>query len=354
MKQMEAALSLKDWEVGIFNLGSGRPAGDNIVNFNTSNRVLEFFQLLRAFACWDADIFHYLSASYRSFWLGTVCIALARLAGRNIVVSFVGGAFRDFVGSLGPLKLAVAKFFLRMAHGLVACNSEIEEILSSVLPGTPIYRMSNCFSPREAERLKLPSVVEEFLASHSPVICSTGAASSEYGLLSAVQALRTLKERYPDVGLVIVLTKYGNESYERELHGTIASLGLEEHVLLQRNLPDFISLLERSNVLLRSTLADGDSVSVREALFLGVPAVASDTAFRPEGVVLFRRGDPSDMAEKLRRVLEEKRERVPSESEEEAAENVEKLLRIYRAVLESKEAPGSERRFCAKGGRSGP
>ena len=35
----------------------------------------------------------------------------------------------------------------------------------------------------------------------------------------------------------------------------------------------------------------------------GVPVVASDTNFRPEGVTLFRKGDVSDLVAKLRQVL---------------------------------------------------
>jgi glycogen(starch) synthase len=354
MKQMENALSHNDCEVSIFNLGSGRPSGANVVNFKTNNRVVEFFQLLRAFACWDTDVFHYLSASYRSFWLGTVCIALARLAGRKIVVSFVGGAFKDFVSALGPAKVSVAGSLLRLAHGLVSCNSEIEGVLSSMVPGKQIHRMTNCFPLCSGDRSELPSAVEEFLASHFPVICSTGAASPEYGLVSAVQALGKLRRGFPDVGLVLVLTKYGDPSYEEELNRAIEELKLEGRVLVQRDLPDFISLLERCDVLLRSTLADGDSVSVREAVSLGVPAVASDTPFRPEGVTLFRKGDPEDMAEKLSNALGRTEKPLPVETERENAENLEVLLGIYRDVLATGGAPGSERRFCARGGRSGP
>lgn len=103
MKQMESALSQRGLKISIFNLGSGRPEASNVVNFKTDNRVLEFFQLVRSFAVSDTDIFHYLSASYRSFWLGAVCVALARLTGHKIVISIVGGAFRDFLKGLNPI-----------------------------------------------------------------------------------------------------------------------------------------------------------------------------------------------------------------------------------------------------------
>ncbi len=47
----------------------------------------------------------------------------------------------------------------------------------------------------------------------------------------------------------------------------------------------------------------GDAVSVREPLDLGVPVVASDISFRPEGVGLFLPGDVDDPCRKTVDVL---------------------------------------------------
>jgi glycosyltransferase involved in cell wall biosynthesis len=335
IKQMEAALSLKGCRVVIFNLGPGRPVGDNIVNFKTDNRVLEFFQLVRSFAFSDTDVFHYISGCYRSFWLGAVCIVLARLTGHKIVISFVGGAFRDFVVGLNPLARNVAKSAIGLAHAVVACNSDIEEVLKTRFSRTHVWLLSNWFATLATGMPSLPENVESFVSSHSPLVCSAGAASSVYGLSSALEALAILLKEYPRIGLVLALTRYGDAHYEKPLSASIESLKLGEHVLVERDIPYFMSLLDRSDAFLRSTLVDGDSQSVRESLLLGVPAVASDTPFRPEGVILFRRGDSRDMAEKLS--LAVKRGKGPSASgvRKESEENIDRLLSIYRTVLGS-------------------
>jgi len=330
---MEAALSANGSRVGIFNLGSGKPAGDNVVNFRTDNRIVEFLQLWRSFAFSDSDIFHYLSASYRSFWLGATCILLARLTGRRIVISFVGGAFKDFVDGMNPLARSIARSTLGLAHAVIACNSDIEEVLKTLLPERRISRMANCFPPLTTNGSILPRNVEEFISSHSPVVTSTGAACTEYGLNGALEAVAELRREYPRIGLVLVLTRYGNAKNERELLDAVGTLALRDHVLIERNLPDFVSLIKRSDALLRSALVDGDSVSVRESLFIGLPTVASDTPFRPKGVILFRKGDPKDMARKLSQALKREKGRTAPEAEKEGEENVEKLLSIYRAVL---------------------
>lgn len=181
----------------------------------------------------------------------------------------------------------------------------------------------------------LPRSVGDFVSSHTPVISSTGAACSEYGLISLLEALKILRREYPKIGLVLALTRYGDADCEKELFGKVESLGLGDHVLVERELPDFIALLKRSDALVRSALVDGDSVSVREGLFLGLPTVASDTPFRPDGVVLFRRGDPVDMARKLSETLKKARGCSVSTAQTESEENVEMLVGIYRTVLGS-------------------
>jgi glycosyltransferase involved in cell wall biosynthesis len=64
-----------------------------------------------------------------------------------------------------------------------------------------------------------------------------------------------------------------------------------------------LALFERASVFVRPTFADGDAISVREALALGTPVVASDAAERPKGTFLFRTNDVDDLAEKLSEAL---------------------------------------------------
>ena len=79
------------------------------------------------------------------------------------------------------------------------------------------------------------------------------------------------------------------------------------HVLLAGLLsPDIIlTVMQKLAVFLRPTFFDGDSVSVREALALGVPVVASDTGCRPDSVRLFKVGDCEDLCLQLDSALRE-------------------------------------------------
>src|SRR5439155_104160 len=58
-----------------------------------------------------------------------------------------------------------------------------------------------------------------------------------------------------------------------------------------------LAVLRRSDVFLRPTRADGDSICVREALALGSRVVASDVVARPAGTFVFPSENPAALAE---------------------------------------------------------
>jgi glycosyltransferase involved in cell wall biosynthesis len=63
--------------------------------------------------------------------------------------------------------------------------------------------------------------------------------------------------------------------------------------------PQALALIAACDVFVRPTLADGDSVSVREALALGRTVVATRVGHRPPEVRLVPPGDPDALAAEL-------------------------------------------------------
>jgi glycosyltransferase involved in cell wall biosynthesis len=86
-----------------------------------------------------------------------------------------------------------------------------------------------------------------------------------------------------------------------------------------------LELMARADVFVRPTYADGDSLSVREALALGLPVVASDAAPRPSGVTVCRSGDVGDLVAKLSTVLAHPLASPPAD----APVDIESLLAAY-------------------------
>jgi glycosyltransferase involved in cell wall biosynthesis len=61
----------------------------------------------------------------------------------------------------------------------------------------------------------------------------------------------------------------------------------------------FLTLLSRCFIFLRTPACDGVAASVLESIALGIPVVASENQRRPEGVVTYRDTDAPDLCKKL-------------------------------------------------------
>jgi len=79
--------------------------------------------------------------------------------------------------------------------------------------------------------------------------------------------------------------QYG-EYYKKEQLDNILFLS-EQH--------SFYKLLTLSDIMLRPTATDGDSISVREGLYLGKQVIATDRVDRPNGVILFHYNDSDSL-----------------------------------------------------------
>jgi glycosyltransferase involved in cell wall biosynthesis len=66
---------------------------------------------------------------------------------------------------------------------------------------------------------------------------------------------------------------------------------------------DFVSLVKKSNITIRATRTDGDSLSIRESLYFNIPIIASDVTVRPEGTIIFKNEDSNDLSNKILKVL---------------------------------------------------
>ena len=66
---------------------------------------------------------------------------------------------------------------------------------------------------------------------------------------------------------------------------------------------DFSSLIKKSDLIVRATRTDGDSLTVREALFFRKPIIASDCAERPIGTILFQNDNSDDLSRKIEDVF---------------------------------------------------
>lgn len=87
----------------------------------------------------------------------------------------------------------------------------------------------------------------------------------------------------------------------------------------------FYALMSISDTMIRATATDGDSLSIREGLDLGIKVIATDCVSRPKGVILFRFADIASLDSALLNYTIS--ERGPKENV------VEELINIYNSIL---------------------
>lgn len=121
-----------------------------------------------------------------------------------------------------------------------------------------------------------------------------------YGIDMMIELIERLIIQKINVGLVLLLNLEQND-YLTSLKEKIKALKLEENIqLIDINKGvDAVALWQHSDLYLRPTNTDGNSISVLEALHVGTPVVASDCVERPANCLLFKNRDIEDFTLKV-------------------------------------------------------
>ncbi len=128
-----------------------------------------------------------------------------------------------------------------------------------------------------------------------------------YGADLCIEVVKKLNDRQLKVAMIFnvaSLDKY-KDVYDN-YQATIGKLGLGDSFLLINEKMSFVKLIEKSDIVLRPTNTDGDALTIREALFLGKPVIASDVVNRPQGTCLFQNRNADDLAGKIANVINQK------------------------------------------------
>jgi hypothetical protein len=153
------------------------------------------------------------------------------------------------------------------------------------------------------------SEIADFFQSHTPVLATVGGLEPEYDIPLQVDAIGELLAKFPRPGLVII----GAGSLEREMRDLIRSKSYSSHMLLCGDVDhaETLRIIQECRIVLRTTLYDGDSIAVREALYLGTPVIATDNCMRPPGVHLIAISDRDGCRRMIEQVLADPPQQEP-------------------------------------------
>jgi glycosyltransferase involved in cell wall biosynthesis len=289
-------------------------------------------QLLRLLRRLRYDIIHLHVGgmlSKRLLGLGLVCSLMPQ--SKSVLTFHSGGYPSTSAGqSTGPGSLA--GFVLRRFDRLIGVNPEIMEFFRKLRVAPDCARLISPYAFTPEPSAGLPEPLNSFFAQHRPILISVGLLEPEYDLPLQIEVLGEIRKKFPTAGLVII----GSGSLEADLRIRVQTKPYAAHLMLSGDVAHAATLaaIARADVMLRTTLYDGDAISVREALGLGTPVIASDNGMRPAGVKLI----PKSSLDALRRAIEDtlaapptsRRQLPPDES------NLEAVLTLYGELTAEK------------------
>lgn len=186
------------------------------------------------------------------------------------------------------------------------------------------------------EKDTLPQSVEKYIKQHERIITFYGHSfmlhdgKDVYGFRDALTVYsKILEQTGTTVGLLLCLAEDKDKQKIEELHSLAKSLNIDDKVYWQIGpIKKMNAVWEETDVYIRPTCTDGDSVAVREALDMGVQVVASDVCARPAGTISYKYGDMADFVDKVLPALTKgKGEKRPDYS------NYEAIKKIYVELL---------------------
>ena len=278
------------------------------------------------------DILHLHIGGMLSSRLLSLALVCACMPGRKSVLTFHSGGYPSTPEGQATGPASLAGFVVRRFDALIGVNSEIMKFFAKLHVASERAHLiyPHAFLEGEGQAPDLPEALKVFFDQHSPVFLSVGLLEPEYDLLLQIEVLGQVREKMPNAGLVMI----GSGSLEGDLRARIAAKPYAEHMLLSGDVAHAATMqaIGQSDVMLRTTLYDGDAVSVREALHLGIPVIASDNGMRPEGVHLIPKSNLQALEQAIAEVLANPRsigkpQTAPDET------NLQAVLDLYKKLL---------------------
>jgi glycosyltransferase involved in cell wall biosynthesis len=220
-------------------------------------------------------------------------IGLGRLFRKPVIVTLHGDIDR-FTASerrrlLAPLENAdhIVALNARSGAHLRELKFHNLTVLSAFLPPASVAELPPDLTNRLAE----------LRAAGRIIFCTNASRDNRDKAGAEIYGIRSLLEIFCEHREWVLVIVDQNASYRRSFERERRQL--PSNVIFISHTIDFNALLQVSHVMVRATSTDGDSISVREALYWGIQTVASDAVERPEGVVTYRFGDNDSLHAQL-------------------------------------------------------
>lgn len=246
--------------------------------------------------------------SPKGFVLTIIALILSKCFNKKAVLTFHAGPNQAFFPQKNS-KLLCPIFFLifSLADKIICNNEEVKRAIKEYKIKSKKIYVIPAFSKHYLHYRKVKHYQDllDFLKNHSPIVLTYILYRSEFYHESVLKAIRILKQKFLNIGLVIVGGMPEECDGGENIYQKVYELEIKENIFFAGNVSHdrFLTMLEDSDIFLRSHSRDGVCSSILEAMSLGIPVVANRDNTRPSGVIQYLINDEDDIAEKLENVI---------------------------------------------------
>ena len=251
-----------------------------------------------------ADLFHFHVSSMKRFALGggLLFAGMPRTVPR--VLTIHSGRFVEEFNSAGRVEKALIRHICRECRGIVAVNSDIAKLLEGFsFADTAVAVIPAFLPPNRPSQGVLTEWVSKLRAQDRRVLVMSGYGHRNYSYDVVLNALTSDVELQQRCHLIICLYGFYDLPYVEEIMRAVEKTSFVT-VMKDRSSLEFAEILAASDVYIRATETDGDAVAIREAAFFRKKVVASNSAIRPKGALLFTTRDHASCATAIRQAIE--------------------------------------------------
>lgn len=329
IKRMKQHLDLMKIANEVWDLSKNKKNIQNVIN--TRFRFVPFKYLFRN----DVELIHYniCGINYK-LYIGLFNILLFNK--RKKILSIHGDSRELFNNNRNI-------FFIKALNSfdeIICVKSGDKQYLSGKGVNRPIYEIPSFIFPAEDDKNEnLPGYITDFINSKRFVMCSNASCiqfynnQDLYGIDMCINLVWRLSKYKKDIGMIFCLPEINNLQYFNKLKSLINNIDIEDKFLFVNEKTELYPIIKKSHLFLRPTNNDGYGVSIAEAIYYKVPAIASDVCIRPEGTILFKSRDMEDLYNKTLKVIENYEQSKAKLKNIKLQDNAEQLLQIYKKYL---------------------
>lgn len=301
----------------------------------------KFFIFKILFLKADVIHFHSLDKKVRIF------LGMYKALGKRVVLTVHGESLNN--------QIRESNFFVRQL--LLKSLKKIDKIIC-VNPKNREELLKLGFNPNKVEYIpsyinpiedkfdfdNIPINIKNFMNESKFLISSNGCIRFHnnedlYGFDMMIELIDRLSKNKIEVNLLLnVLAVEEQNDLERKYYNRLKSrvkeLKLEDKIcIFEVENTEFYPILKESNLFIRPTNTDGFGVSIAEAIYYNVPAIASDVCKRPDGTVIFKSRDFDDLYEKTINLINNNEKYVKSVEKISYEDFAGKVLNIYKSIV---------------------